>query len=149
MDIGNIAPGQTQSSDLGISKQSATSISHGGSDSYPDLNNYEHASQWRQDWNAGDADTSGSSDGELYVLQQGKGRAKDVSMACATTVESQVIRPSSVTQRVEEQKEKERERRETAKVGMKAKVGQSERDGQTEKVGTLQAKVGSNKSQHE
>ena len=34
------------------------------------------ASQWGQDWNAGDADTSGSSDGELYGLQKGKGKAK-------------------------------------------------------------------------
>ena len=40
----------------------------GGRTSYPDLDNYEHASQWGQDWNAGDADTSGSSDGELYGL---------------------------------------------------------------------------------
>ena len=69
-----------------------------------------------QDWNAGDADTSGSSDGEV-----------EVSTASATTVGSQVIRPSSVMQRVE--KQKERENRETAKVGMTAKVGQSERDG--------------------
>ena len=45
-------------------------------------------------------------------------------------------------QRVE--KQKERGRRETVKVGMTAKVGQSERDGQTAKVGTLQAKVGMN-----
>ena len=53
---------------------------------------------------------------------------------------SQVIRPSSVMQKVE--KQKERERRETAKVGMTVKVGQSERDGQ-------KAKVGSNKGQQE
>ena len=53
-------------------------------------------------------------------------RAKvEVSTASATTVGSQVIRPSSVMQRVE--KQKERERRETAKVGVRAKVGQSER----------------------
>ena len=170
MDIGNSAPGQTPAPGLGSSSQSTTSSSHGGSDSYPDLNNYEHASQWGQDWNAGDANTSGSSDGELYGLQKGKGakgkgssngicctvcrkvkelRAKGVSMASATTVESQVIRPSSVTQRVEKQKERDRERRETAKVGMRAKVGQSERDGQTVKVGTLQEKVGSNKCQHD
>ena len=68
MDIGNTAG-------LGSSSQSATSSAHGGSDSYPDLNNYEYAAQWRQDWNTGDADTSGSSDGELYGLQK-KGRAK-------------------------------------------------------------------------
>ena len=50
----------------------STTLSH----SYPDLNNYEHASQWRQDWNAGDADTSRSSDGELNGLQKGKGKGK-------------------------------------------------------------------------
>ena len=55
MGIGNIAPGQTPTPDLGSSSQSTTSSSHGGSDSYPDLNNHEHASQWGQDWNAGDA----------------------------------------------------------------------------------------------
>ena len=66
MDIWNIAPGSRGSN------QSSTSSTH-GSDSYPELNNYEHASQWRQDWNAGDADTSGSSGGELYCLQKGKG----------------------------------------------------------------------------
>ena len=70
MDIGNIAP------DHGSSSQSTTSSSHGGSDSYPDLNKHEHASQWGQDWNAGEADTSGSSDGELYGLQKGKGKGK-------------------------------------------------------------------------
>ena len=69
-------------------------------------------------------------------------RGKEVSMASATTVESQVTGPSSVTQRVEKQKKRDRERRETAKVGMTAKVGQSERDGQTVKVGTRQANVG-------
>ena len=114
-----------------------------GSDSYPDLNNCEHASQWGQDWNAGHADTSGSSDDELYGLQKGKGAkgTGEVSTASATTVESQVIRPSFVVQRAG--KQKERERRETAKVG------QSERDGQTVKVGTLQAKVGSNRGLQE
>ena len=73
MDIGNIAPG------LGSSSQSTTSGSHGGSDSYPDLNNYEYAAQRGQDWNTGDADTSGSSDGELYGLQKGKGKGKSGS----------------------------------------------------------------------
>ena len=73
MDIGNIAPGQTPVPGLGSSNQSTTSSSHGGSDSHPDLNNYEQASQWGQDWNTGDADTSGSPDGELYGLQKGKG----------------------------------------------------------------------------
>ena len=82
------------------------------------------------------------------VCRKVKGRAKvEVSTASATTVGSQVIRRSSVMQRVE--KQKEREGRETAKVGMTAKVGQSERDGQSVKVGTLQAKVGSNKGQQE
>ena len=51
MDIGNIAPGQTPTPGLGSSSQSTTSSSHGGSDSYPDLNNYEYAAQWGQDWN--------------------------------------------------------------------------------------------------
>ena len=49
------------------------------SDSYVDLNNYQHAAQWGQDWNASDADTSGSSDGELYGLQKGKGKGKGES----------------------------------------------------------------------
>ena len=72
MNIGNIAPGQTPAPGLGSSSQSTSSSSHRGSDSYPDLNNHEHASQWGQDWNAGDTYTSGSSDGELYGLQKGK-----------------------------------------------------------------------------
>ena len=46
MDIGNIAPGQTPTPGLGSSSQSTTSSSHGGSDSYPDLNNHEYAAQW-------------------------------------------------------------------------------------------------------
>ncbi len=71
-DIGNIAKGQTPTPVLDSSNQSTSSSSHGGSDSYPDLNNYEYAAQWGQDWNTGDADTSGSSDGELYGLQKGK-----------------------------------------------------------------------------
>ena len=77
--IGNIAPGQTPTPGLGSSNQSTTSSSHGGSDSYPDLNNYEYAAQWGQDWNTGDADTSGSSDGELYGLQKGNGKGKSGS----------------------------------------------------------------------
>ena len=82
------------------------------------------------------------------VCRKVKGRAKaEVSTASAATVGSQVIRPSSVLQRVEKQKERDRERRETAKVGTTAPVGQSEREGQTVKVGTLQAKVGSNQGQ--
>ena len=83
MDIGNIAPGQTPTPTptpgLGSSSQSTTSSSHGGSDSYPDLNNSEYAAQWGQDWNTGDADTSGNSDGELYGLQKGKGKGKSGS----------------------------------------------------------------------
>ena len=71
----------------------------------------------------------------------------EVSTASAATVGRQVIRPCAVMQKVEKQKESER--RETAKVGMIAKVRQSERDGQTVKVGTLQAKVGSNTGQQE
>ena len=115
---------------------------------YPDLNNYEHASQWGQDWNAGDADTSGSSDVELHGLQKGegaKGNGGSFNVTCYNCGKS----GHSAMQRVEKQKEKDRERRETTKVGMTAKVGQSERDGQTVKVGTLQAKVGSNKGQQE
>ena len=77
-----------------------------------------------------------------------KGKAKvEIPTASATIVGNQVIRPSSVTRQVE--KQKERGRRETAKVGMTAKVGQLERDGQTVKVGTHQAKAGGNKDQQE
>ena len=76
VDIGNIAPGQTPTPVLGSSSQSTTSSSQRGSDSYPDPNNYEHATQWGQDWNTGDVDTSGSSDGELYGLQKGQGKGK-------------------------------------------------------------------------
>ena len=79
MDIGNIAPGQTPTPGLGSSSQSTTSSSHGGLDSYPDLNNCEYAAQWGQDWNTGDADSFGSSDGELYGLQKGKGKGKSGS----------------------------------------------------------------------
>ena len=49
IDIGNIAPGQTPAPGLGSSNQSTASSSHGGSDSFPDLNNNEHASQRGQD----------------------------------------------------------------------------------------------------
>ena len=60
------------------------------------------------------------------VCRKVKGRAKvEVSTASVTSEGIQVFRPSSVMQRVE--KQKERERRETAKVGMTAKVGQLER----------------------
>ena len=37
------------------------------------------STQWRQDWSTGDADTSGSSDGELYGLQKGKGKGNSGS----------------------------------------------------------------------
>ena len=64
------------------------------------------------------------------------------SVASAATMESKVIRPSSVMQKVE--KQMGRERRETGKVGMmRGKVGQSGRDCQTGKVGTLKEEVGS------
>ena len=43
MDIGSTTPGQTPTPGLDSSNQSTTSSSHGGSDSYPDLNNYEYA----------------------------------------------------------------------------------------------------------
>ena len=81
------------------------------------------------------------------VCRKAKGRAKVEVSTASAIVESQVIRPSSVMQKVD--KEKERERRETAKVGMTVKVGQSERDGQKVKVGTHQVKAGSNKDQQE
>ena len=59
------------------------------------------------------------------ICRRAKGRAKvEVSTASAPTVESQVIRPSSVVQKVE--KQKERERRKKAKVGVPVKVGQPE-----------------------
>ena len=99
----------------GSSNQSTTSSSHGGSDSYPDLNNDERASRWRQDCNAGDPDTSGSSDGELHGLQRGNGAKREESFKgiCHNCGKS----GSSVTQRVEKQKERDREERETAKIG--------------------------------
>ena len=148
MDIGNIAPGQTPALGLGSSSQSTTSSSHGGPDSYPDLNNCEHASQWGQDWNTVDADTSGSSDGELYGLQTGKGKGKSGSFNgicynCGKPGQSAKFCYAKGG------KAKGQENRETAKVGMTVKVGQPERDGQKVKVGTRQVKVGSNKGQQE
>ena len=63
------------------------------------------------------------------VCTKAKGRAKvEVSTASAATVRSQVIRPSSVMQKVESKREG---------------------DGQKVKVGTRQVKVGSNKSLQE
>ena len=98
-------------------------------------------------WNTGDADTSGSSDGELYGLQKGKGKGKSGSFNgicynCGKSGHSAKF----CYARGGKAKGK---RRETAKVGMTVKVGQSERDGQKVKVGTRQAKVGSNKGQQE
>ena len=72
-----------------------------------------------------------------------------VSTGFATVAESQATRPSSALQRVERQEERDKAKRESAKVGMIATVGQLERDGQMERGGTLQAKVGSNKGQKE
>ena len=61
-------------------------------------------------------------------------------------MESQVIRPSFVEQKVEKQKEKKGD----SKGWNDSKgVGQSERVGQKVKVGTHQVKVGSNKDQQE
>ena len=111
-----IAPGQTPAPGLGSSSQSTTSSSHGGSD---------RKFRWCV---------------VRYAARQ-KGKV-EVSTASATTVESQVIRPSSFMQKVD--KQKERERRETAKVGVTVKVGQPERDGLKVKVGTRQVKVGNN-----
>ena len=147
MDIGNIAPGQTPAPGLGSSSQSTTSSSHGGPDSNPDLNNYEHESQWGQDWNTGDADTSGSSDGELYGLQKGKGKGKSGSLngICYNCGKSGHSAKFCST-KGGKAKGKEGE---TTKVGMTVKVGQPERDGQKVKVGTRRVKVGSNKGQQE
>ena len=84
------------------------------------------------------------------VCRRAKPRVKAVvSMAFATTVGSQVIQPSSVSQKGERQKGRDKAKRETTKVGMTAKVGQSERDGQMVRVGILQATHGSSKSQQE
>ena len=147
MDIGNIAPGQTPVPGLGSSSQSTTSSSHGGPDSYPDLNNYEHASQWGQNWNTVDADASGSSDGELYCLQKGNGKGKSGSFKgiCYNCGKSGHSAKFCCAKRWKSKKE--RGKRETTKVGMTVKVGQQERDGQKVKVGIRQVKVGSNKGQ--
>ena len=60
------------------------------------MNNREYAAQWGQDWNTGDADTSGSSDGELYGFQKGKGKGKSGSFngILLQLWKCQVIRPS-------------------------------------------------------
>ena len=145
MDIGNIAPGQTPTPGLGSSSQSTTSGSHGESDSYPDLNNYEYAAQWGQDWNTGDADTSGSSDGELYGLQKGKGKGKSGSFNgicynCGKPGHSAKFCYAKGG------KAKGKGKKGDSKGWNDSK---SERIGQKVKVGTRQAKVGSNKGQQE
>ena len=148
MDIGNIAPRQTPTSGLGSSSKSTTSSSHGGSDSFPDLNTM--STQHNGD-KTGTLATQTHQEVQMVsctVCRKAKGRAKvEVSTVSATTVESQVVLPSSVMHKVE--KQKERERMETTKVGMTVKDGHSERDGQKVKVGTRQAKVGSNTGQQE
>ena len=64
--------------------------------------------------------------------RKANGRAKvEVSTALGTFVETEVIRFAKKAE-----KQEERERRETANVGMTAKVGQPERDGQKVKVGS-------------
>ena len=74
-------------------------------------------------------------------------RAKvEVSLVSGSIWGSQVLGHVLLCKGWKRKKERDRERRETAKVGMRAKVGQSEKDGQTVKVGTLEAKVGSNRS---
>ena len=97
------------------------------------------------DWEHRTRTTSGSSDGELYGLQKGKlkGKSESFNGTCYNCGKSGHSAKFYYAKGLE--KQKERERRETAKVGMTVKVGQSERDGQTVKVGTFQAKVGSNK----
>ena len=142
MDIGKIAPG------LGSSSQSATSSSHGGSDSYPDLNNYEHAAQWGQDWNTGDADTSGSSDGELYDLQRGKGKGKrgNFNGICYTCGKSG---HSAKFCNAKGGKAKGKRKKGDSKGWNDSKGWTGGKDGQTVNVGTHQAKAGSNKDQQE
>ena len=82
------------------------------------------------------------------VRRKVKGRAKvEVSTASATTVEVRSF--GQVLSCKRWKSKRNRERRETAKVGMTAKVGQSERDGRKVKVGTRQVKVGNNKDQQE
>ena len=137
MVVGNIAPGQTPG--LGSSNQSTTSSSHGRSDSHPErttMSTYHNGDKIRTLVMPTHQEVQMVSD---TICRKAKERAKvEVSKASATIVESQIIRPSSVMQKVE--KQKERERSETTKVGITAEVGQSEKDGLTVKVGTLQAK---------
>ena len=101
--------------------------------------------EWRQDWNTGDADTSGSSDGELYGLQKGKGKGKSGSFngICYNCGKSG-RRPSSVSQKGG--KAKGKGKKGDSKGWNDSKGGQSERDGQKVKVGTRQVKVGTNKA---
>ena len=87
-------------------------------------------------------------DGELYGLQEGKGKGKSGSFngVCCNCGKSG---HSAKFCCAKGGKAKERERRETAKVGMTAKVGQPERDGEKAKVGIGQVKVASNRGQPE
>ena len=88
MDIGNIAPGLCSSS------QSATSSTQHNGDKIGTLATPTHQEIQMV---------------SCTVCRKAKGRAKvEVSTVSATTVESQVIRPSSVMQKVEKQKERER-----------------------------------------
>ena len=86
MDMGNTALGQAPTPGLGSSNQSTTSSSHGGSDSYPDLNNYEYAAQWDK---IGTLVMPTHQEVQMVsctVCRKTKGRAKvEVSTASATT----------------------------------------------------------------
>ena len=93
------------------------------SDRYPDLNNHEYASQWRQDWfgNSGDVDTSGGADGELYVLQKGKGakgKGGIFNSICYNCGKSGHSTKFCCGKRWKGKRKRTRQKRETAKVGM-------------------------------
>ena len=78
MDSGNIAPGQTDTRSWQF--QSEYRVKFTWRDGQlPRPEKYEYAAQCGQDWNTGEDDTSGSSDGELYGLQKGKGKGKSGS----------------------------------------------------------------------
>ena len=148
MDMGNIAPGQPQVPGVGRSSQNVSSCLNGWVDNYPDLNNYEHGSHWRQDHfgDNGDVDVSGGLNGELYGLQKEKGaKGKGVSFddICFNCVEPrQGIRQSSVSQKVVRPKDRDGAKRETVKVRMMERAGQLAKDGQMGKVRIIWAKVG-------
>ena len=84
----------------------------------------------------------------LFAERQREGQKWKFSTASATTVESQVIRPSSVMQKGGKAKGKGK-KGDNKGCGMTVQVGQPERDGQKVKVGTRQVKVGSNTGQLE